>query len=97
MGGTAGLAEGSARTSEVGWARSLTGVIISAPASVVGAVVSTFPVVASSTTSVVIGADSVAGPAPPPVTVNDGPVAPGFRTSVAETASFGGFNCGAPV
>ena len=34
---------------------------------------------------------------PAPVTVKDGPAAPGRRTSVAETTSFGGFNCGVPL
>ena len=36
-------------------------------------------------------------PAVLPVTVNDGPAAPGRSTSVAETASFGGAICGMPV
>ena len=36
-------------------------------------------------------------PEPAPVTVKDGPAAPGRKTSVAETASFGGFNCGVPL
>jgi hypothetical protein len=56
------------------------------------------PVLASSgvTTSVPVSAafPSLAEPA---ATVNDGPCAPGRRTSVADTTSLGGLSCGVPL
>ena len=71
--------------------------IISTPTPVCCASAPAGTVLASSgvTTSVpVSAAPEFAAPA---ATVNDGPWAPGRSTSVADTTSFGGFNCGVPL
>jgi len=87
----------AAGCSEVGWPLSSSGVRISAPTLVCAASEPAGTVVASSgvTTSVLVEVCALA-PAALPVTVNDGPAAPGRSTSVAETASFGGAICGVP-
>jgi len=83
--------------SDVGWPLSSSGVRISTPRPARGAEPAG-TVVASSgvTTSLPLPDVCAFDPAALPVTVNDGPAAPGRRTSVAETASFGGAICGVP-
>ena len=84
--------------SDVGWPLSSSGVRISAPTPVWFVFDPTGAVVASSgvTTSELVDEVCVLAPAALPVSVNDGPAAPGRSTSVADTASFGGAICGIP-
>ena len=95
-GATAGVAV--AGCSDVGWPLSSSGVRICAPtvapdvSEPAGAVVASSGVTTSLPTPEVCALE----PAALPVTVKDGPAAPGRRTSVAETASLGGAICGVP-